>query len=128
MANTEAIALRKLQTLNFVPKFIGLTFNGSGILMKKFPVHTITLSEYLQQKTNINCKKILRNLTQLVSRIHGLGISHGNLTIPGNILIDPKTEKLYLIDFGSSQQVTSNIESYIQNIKAIKFWKEILKE
>ena len=100
-ARYEVPALLRLKKTGFVPKLIGLRKRGHlmNIFTEAFPGPVISLYDYL--KTRQMTPSLYDAIERKVQILHGLGVSQGDLH-GDNIMIDPRTRKIYIIDFGKS--------------------------
>jgi RIO-like serine/threonine protein kinase len=98
-AAIEYRALKKLQSIKQIPQN-PLLVKGRTLFMNAFKNHNklITLDMYVPNSKSI---LIYENIIKLIKRLHRLKISHGDLH-GGNILVNPRTGKVYFIDFGKA--------------------------
>ena len=89
---SEAKIIGKLKLIINVPKII-LT-DKEKITMEH--INGEKLSEHLE---NLNYKKISKQIGETLTSLHNQDIIHGDLTT-SNMILDNKTSKLFLIDFG----------------------------
>jgi serine/threonine protein kinase len=100
-ARYEIPALMKLKKTSFVPKLVGVDVlpNKVVIYTEAFPGPVISLYDYL--KTKPLTQSLYDAIERKVQILHGLGVSQGDLH-GDNIMINPRTRKVYIIDFGKS--------------------------
>jgi serine/threonine protein kinase len=72
----------------------------------------LTLREWLEGDHSAQERKhMFQQIIDQIEALHKLNIQHGDLH-KGNIVIDKKTQKPYLIDFGKSTALTNDFKDY----------------
>lgn len=70
-----------------------------------------TLFEILHDEKILSmelCKSIVGQLLELLDRLHSAGIVHGDIK-PENIIYNPITNRIFLVDFGSATVINSHL-------------------
>ena len=112
----EIMALNKLNDIQFTPQllFSEITPLWSFIVINE--INAVTLSQYLihfiSEEKPIQIS-IIHNIINIFSDIHKKGIIHRDIK-PDNILINPDTYKITVIDFGLSVY-SNNIHACTMN-------------
>lgn len=108
---------------NNIPKFttyaeIEISNKKYIIIIMEYLKSYITLSNFIcNNKTNkkINIENILKQISNFISKINNNKIIHGDLHAD-NILINPKNNKFYFIDFGMTVNFNKKNPINIYNI------------
>lgn len=83
--------------------------------MKKYPK---TLSELR------NTKRLAKRIKDMLEKLHNMNIFHGDVH-EENIVYDPVTDDLRIIDFGLSKQISeitdADLELYYPNVEREKY-------
>jgi tRNA A-37 threonylcarbamoyl transferase component Bud32 len=107
---TEVIIMQQLKGLGITPEFKVVRRPERLVLyIKRYPC---TLAMYFDRVGNIN--KYREKIKQLVQKLHENGIIHHDLH-RSNIVLDPKTDDVRLIDFGESFTVVEFQERKCKN-------------
>ncbi len=80
------------------------------ILLLKYPM---TFSEYIDNGGNL--EKYRQHIDQLINTIHQHGVIHGDLH-SDNIVLNPGTEEIKIIDYGQSRYFREVNPSVIQEL------------
>lgn len=109
--NQELSNLKILRHVN-IPLFYGISQDKGQMILIQELVHGDTLTKYLKEKHLDEMEKllILIDLAKVLEYLHGNRIIHKDLK-PDNIMIDYRTLKLYLIDFGISKAINKNSQA-----------------
>jgi len=90
--------------------------------MEQPPPPVQNLEDYIQGRSGTisedDLRGILRQVTKIISNVHDAGVSHRDIKAE-NILIEVKTGKIYLIDFGCG----TTVQPYIPKSTAGK-WQD----
>ena len=101
----ESKIYNKLRGLKGIPGCYGLTNNGDLIL------EHIEGHSYREKQYELPDNKIFfQSLFELITTMHKMGVTHGDLKRKDNILVNANNEP-FLIDFGTA--ITINKESWI---------------
>lgn len=97
--------LKSYCDLYFICLFDYLVKSPHHYIIMEFPDQFLDIQKFLEQDINftrINLKTTMLNLSLAVEKLHHLFVVHNDLK-PANILINPNTYQIKLIDFGLAQ-------------------------
>ena len=87
-----------------------MTLDGYVLVMEQPSPPVKDLREYLTGKifriTESQARDILRQVVEIMIRLHEAGVYHQDLKLE-NLLIETKTGRVHIIDFGAAQLVAS---------------------
>lgn len=115
---TKRVSNRELQfyirasDAGIAPPILGIKSGENqkyDLITQKMPIVLIDV-----MRTDL-AKEILIKASDLVDRLHEIGILHNDLS-EENIVYDPETERVYLIDFGLSREISSIQEEEIPDM------------
>lgn len=110
------VALEKASPGEIVPSFS--TKNGV-LLIERYPM---TLAEYIENHDISSVEAlgdIADKIDHMIKLIHSHGILHGDLHT-GNIVINPDTRTVRIIDFGESMMITNITGCHLK--RYTEFW------
>ena len=109
--------LGKQKHINYIPKLID--YDCDKLIIKTENVG-ITLQEYLDE-TGDDFNYFIPNIRKIYNHFVKLGYYHNDLRLK-NIIINPETKELYLIDFEFTDKKYKDLdeENIIKKIKRIK--------
>jgi len=105
----EARLYAKLDHKNVIPVYDTGIINGNAFIVMKY-IKGQSLKELINSGKKIDfieIKKIIRDLADALNYIHENGIVHRDIK-PANILIENRTGKYYIADFGIARSESSN--------------------
>lgn len=90
-----------------IPLFYGISQDSKDLMLVQQLVEGNTLSKFLKEKnvTDIDKMLILLDLAKVLEYLHGFRFIHKDLK-PENVMVDYKTLKMYLIDFGITKDIS----------------------
>jgi serine/threonine protein kinase len=116
ISHNEYGIIQILQHTNIVPTII--TLSPSSVIMVKYPTN---LADYIEennfhQLSQLN--QIPNQIMVLIDQLHLLDIFHGDIHT-GNIVLNPETNDVKIVDFGESRRISRMKQS------DIKFFNEV---
>ena len=90
-----------------------------------FPLSSSNMRSHLTTMSIPILKQIKSNIEKEISKIHQHGLVHNDLT-PENMLIDPETLKVYLIDFGGATVATNDHLFEMESRRALGYLTDII--
>ncbi len=105
----EARLYAKLEHKNVIPVYDTGIINGNAFIVMKY-IEGQSLKDLIKREKEIpygEIKKIIRDLSEALNYIHENGIVHRDIK-PANILIENRTGKYFIADFGIARSESSN--------------------
>ncbi len=95
-----------------IPLFYGISQDCKDMMLVQQFVEGNTLSKFLKEKITTDVEKmlILLDLAKVLEYLHGFRFIHKDLK-PENVMIDYKTLKMYLIDFGITKDISQKSDA-----------------
>lgn len=101
---------------NISPEILYIGKIKNDLYSVEIEQYPYTLSDYYDKGKDIS--KYEKQIKKLVKKLHKLGIIHGDLH-GNNIVIDPKTNEVKLIDFGMSYFIDEVDKSVIKKLNKL---------
>lgn len=114
----EYVLTKKASEHGIAPDII--SYDNGSLKLEKYPM---TLLDYIDNGGELT-KNIKNNIYSKVRELHKLGIYHGDLH-SNNIVIEPETEEIKIIDFERSMLFEDMYEDREEIIKKINSFLEI---
>lgn len=119
-SNREARVLRKLQRFSFVPRIHESakrkTFTAYSMNMLK---GARTYRVWSRTAPLAAKKKVVAKIRRDLTTLHRMKVLHGDLHYE-NILVDPKTLKVWIIDFGRARTMRTTENKFYARYQPIK--------
>lgn len=113
-AINEAKVLHNLTGINISPDFyaFAIEYNYSILIMEWVKGKTLT-NVFEEVMDNASREKLLNSIDNVLDILHENGFVHYDIK-PDNILIENDTNRILLIDFGSSQRIGNKYKNVAQ--------------